>query len=119
MKFFTYLLPLAASLCAAEPVLPPAPDAIPKLPVTTGWLGNSLLRGGQADWKDKSQTFLQLYTGDMAVTGDGRIYCTTTWEEGGRAAGIYKDGDPLEDIPGFGVDSGSSVAMTDKLMAYG
>ncbi len=55
----------------------------------------------------------------MAVTGDGRIYCTTTWEEGARAAGIYKDGDALEDIPGFGLDSGSSVAVTDKLMAYG
>ncbi len=119
MRFFTYLLPLAASLGAAERVLPPAPDAIPKLPITTGWLGNSLLRGGQADWKDNSQTFLQLYTSDLAVTGDGRVYCTTTWEEGGRAAGIYKEGDALEDIPGFGLDSGSSVAVTDKLMAYG
>ena len=108
-----------ASVLAAGPAVPPAPDTIPKLPVTTGWLGNSLLRGGQADWKDKSQTFLQLYTSDMAVTGDGRIYCTTTWEEGGRAAGIYRDGDALEDIPGFGLDSGSSVAVTDKLMAYG
>ena len=44
---------------------------------------------------------------------------TTTWEEGARAAGIYKDGDALEDIPGFGVDAGFSVAMTDNLLAYG
>lgn len=109
----------ASHLAAAEPVLPPAPADIPKLPVTTGWLGNSLLRGGQTDWKDKSQTFLQLYTSDLAVTGDGRIFCTTTWEEGSRAAGIYQDGDALEDIPSFGVDSGSSVAVTDKLLAYG
>lgn len=110
---------LAAFAVAAESSGPPAADAIPRLPVTTGWLGNSLLRGGQADWKDKSQTYLQLYTSDLAVTGDGRIYCTTTWEEGARAAGIYKDGDALEDIPSFGVDSGSSVAVTDKLLAYG
>ena len=109
----------AVCLCAAETVSSSAPDAIPKLPVTTGWLGNSLLRGGQADWKDKSQTFLQLYTSDLAVTGDGRTYCTTTGEEGARAAGIYQDGDALEDIPSFGVDSGSSVAVTDKLLAYG
>ena len=109
----------ASCLFAAEPTVSPTPDTIPKLPVTTGWLGNSLLRGGQADWKDSSQTYLQLYTSDMAVTGDGRIYCTTTWEEGARAAGIYKEGDALEEIPGFGVDSGFSVAVTDKLLAYG
>ena len=41
-----------ASVLAVEPAVPPAPDAIRKLPVTTGWLGNSLLRCGQADWKD-------------------------------------------------------------------
>ena len=90
--------------------MPPGVDTIPQLPVTTGWLGNTLLRGGQADWQDASQTYLQLYTSDMAVTSDGRIYCTTTWEEGGRAAGVYKDGDALAEIPSFGVDSGSSKA---------
>ena len=58
----------AACLFAAEPVPAPAPDAIPLLSITTGWLGNSLLCGGQADWKNKSQTFLQRYTSDMAVT---------------------------------------------------
>ena len=119
LRPFTAWVVSAACLCAAEPSLPPAPEAIPRLSVTTGWLGNSLLRGGQADWKDKSQTYLQLYTSDLAVTGDGRTYCTTTGEEGARAAGIYQDGDALEDIPSFGVDSGSSVAVTDKLLAYG
>ena len=78
-----------------------------------------ILGSHTADWSDKSQTYLQLYASDMVVTGDGRIYCTTTWEEGARAAGIYKDGDALEDIPGLGVDSGSSVAVTDMLLGYG
>ena len=73
---------------------PPVP-MIPRLAVTTGWLGNTLLRGGQADWSDKSQTYLQLYTSDMAVSEVGTVFCTTTWEEGGRSAGIYREGDEI------------------------
>ena len=75
-----YLWPIHAQENASPP-----PSDIPRLPVTTGWLGNTLLRGGQADWSDKSQTYLQLYTSDMAVSDDGRVFCTTTWEEIGRA----------------------------------
>ena len=67
---------------------PPVP-MIPWLPVTTGWLGNTLLRGGQADWSDKSQTYLQLYASDMAVSEDGSVFCTTTWEEGHRATAMH------------------------------
>jgi len=43
---------------AQELAVPPQVSSIPRLPVTTGWLGNTLLRGGQADWSDKSQTYL-------------------------------------------------------------
>ena len=53
-------------LCAQEQISAPPPvPMITRLPVTTGWLGNTLLRGGQADWSDKSQTYFQLYTSDM------------------------------------------------------
>jgi len=97
---------------------PPVPT-IPRLPVTTGWLGNTLLRGGQADWSDKSQTYLQLYTSDMAVSEDGRVFCTTTWEEGGRSSGIYHEGDALAHIPLLGISSGESVAVTAHWLAYG
>lgn len=94
---------------------------IPRLPVTTGWLGNTLLRGGQADiWSDKSQTYLQLYTSDMAVSEDGRAFCTTTWEEGHRAAGIYRDGDALEHFPSLDTtSSGEAVAVSRGWLAYG
>lgn len=92
---------------------------IPRLPVTTGWLGNTLLRGGQADWSDKSQIYLQLYTSDMAVSEDGKVFCTTTWEEGGRSSGIYHEGDAVTNIPSLGISSGESVAVTAHWLAYG
>jgi hypothetical protein len=52
-----------------------------------------------------------LYTSDLAVTADGMVYCTTTWEEGHRAAGIYRDGDALTDVPTFGTTAGACVAV--------
>jgi len=89
-----------------------SPSDIPLLPVTTGWLGNTLLRGGQADWSDKSQTFLQLYTSDMAVSEDGSVFCTTTWGEGGRSSGIYHEGNALAHIPSLGISLGESERIT-------
>ncbi len=106
-------------LLAQENTSAPPVAMIPRLPVTTGWLGNTLLRGGQADWSDKSQTYLQIYTSDMAVSDDGRVFCTTTWEEGGRAPGIYHEGDALAHIPSLGISSGESVAVTAHWLAYG
>jgi len=110
-----YFCPVRAQENASAPSVP----RIPRLPVTTGWLGNTLLRGGQADWSDKSQTYLQLYTSDMAVSEDGRVFCTTTWEEGGRSSGIYHEGDALAHIPSLGISSGESVAVTAHWLAYG
>ena len=104
---------------AQENAPAPLTSDIPRLPVTTGWLGNTLLRGGQADWSDKSQTYLQLYTSDLAVSGDGTVFCTTTWEEGGRSSGIYHEGDALAHIPSFGISSGESVAVSPRWLAYG
>jgi len=106
------------SLVRAQETASSPPSDIPRLPVTTGWLGNTLLRGGQADWSDKSQTYLQLYTSDMAVSEDGRVFCTTTWEEGGRAPGIYHEGDALTLIPSLGISSGESLAVTAHWLAY-
>jgi hypothetical protein len=114
---FAAVVSLVATVTMAA--APPAPEAIPRLPVTTGWLGNSLLRGGQADWSDKSQTYLQLYTDDMVVADDGTVFCTTNWEEGHRPAGIYKDGDALPDVPMFHTTSGSAVAVSRGRLAYG
>jgi hypothetical protein len=84
----------AACVAIGEPpadgrVLIPAPDvaAIRPLPVTTGAIGNTLVRGNT--FADPTQTFMQLYTGDMAVGQEGHVFLTTAWEEGLRAAGVY------------------------------
>lgn len=105
-----HFCPVRAQENTSAPLVP----TIPRLPVTTGWLGNTLLRGGQADWSDKSQTYLQLYTSDLAVSEDGSVFCTTTWEEGGRAPGIYHEGDALAHIPSLGISSGESVAVSRR-----
>jgi len=108
-----------ATWALAQLVEPPTPAAIPRLPVTTGWLGGTLHRGGGLEWGDRSQTWLENYTNDLAVSPDGFAYMTTPWEEGLRPAGIYKDGDALPEIPWFAPDSGLAVAVTDKHVVYG
>jgi hypothetical protein len=94
-------------------------DEYPVLTVTTGGLGNTLLRGGGHRWDDRTQVYLQLYTSDLAVTADGMVYCATTWEEGHRAAGIYRNGDALTDVPTFGTTAGACVAVNDRWVVYG
>ena len=51
------------------------------------WVGNTF--GGQ----DKK--FVQNYIEQMQVMPDGTIYTSSGWCEGGRAHGIYKDGDVI------------------------
>lgn len=94
----------------------PEVAAIRRLPVTTGAIGNSLVRGNT--FRDPTQTFMQLYTGDLAVGGEGRVFLTTAWEEGLRAAGVYQDGDALPDVTRMGVNSGDTVAVSERHVAY-
>lgn len=96
----------------------PAPEvaAIRPLPVTTGAIGNTLVRGNT--FADPTQTFMQLYTGDMAVGGQGHVFLTTAWEEGLRAAGVYKDGDALPEVTRLGVNSGETVAASEGHVAF-
>lgn len=105
----------ALSLCAL--LLGAAHAEIRQLPVRTDWVGNTLLRG--EPWKDPAQTYLQLYTSDLAVSSDGFVYLTTTWEEGSRAAGIYRNGDALPEVAPLGLNSGEAVAVTDSNVVYG
>lgn len=107
---------LFATTAAAQVM--PAPDvaAITRLPCVTTGFGNTLIRGNS--FQDKSQTWMQLYTADMAVSAEGFVFLTTKWEEGLRAAGIYKDGDALPEMTGLGVNSGEAVAVSEHFAAY-
>jgi hypothetical protein len=111
---FLYLL--LATTAAAQVM--PAPDiaSIPRLPCVTTGFCNTLIRGNS--FADKSQTWMQLYTADMAVSAEGFVFLTTKWEEGLRAAGIYKDGDALPEMTGLGVNSGEAVAVSEHFAAY-
>ena len=112
------LLGLATPL-AAEPMLVPSPDvkSLPVLPVTTGGLGNTLLRG--TPFNDRAQGYLQLYTSDLDVSPEGFVYLTTPWEEGSHAAGVYRDGDALPGFAPLGVNSGEGVAVGERHVVYG
>lgn len=107
---------LLATTAAAQ--ISPAPDtaSIPRLPCVTTGFGNTLIRGNA--FQDKSQTWMQLYTADMAVSAEGFVFLSTKWEEGLRAAGIYKDGDALPEMTGLGVNSGEAVAVSEHFAAY-
>jgi hypothetical protein len=111
------ILPLAAF--AAGMPLAPAPDmgSIPRLPATTGWLGNTLLRG--TPFNDRAQGYLQLYTSDLDVSPEGFVFLTTPWEEGCRSAGVYRDGDALPAFAPLGLNSGEAVSVSDRRVAYG
>ncbi|MCJ8280376.1 MAG: hypothetical protein MJK14_10855, partial [Rivularia sp. ALOHA_DT_140] len=51
---------------------------------TTSWIGNSF--GGGDKW-------VQIQISGMYVAPDGKIYTNSIWDEAGREAGIYKNGD--------------------------
>lgn len=66
--------------------------------VTTDWIGNTF---GFAELVDSSVTpdwhlnhkWVQNFIHAAWVSADGRVFTHSDWDEGGRAAGIYKDGD--------------------------
>lgn len=117
-KFAMRFLFLTLLAFTANAQVIPAPDiaSIPRLPCLTTGFGNTLVRGN--NFQDKSQTWMQLYTADMAVSAEGFVFLTTKWEEGLRAAGIYKDGDALPEMTGLGVNSGEAVAVSEHFAAY-
>ena len=116
---------IATSSCVAvesAPVPFPRPRPVAdQLPVTTSGIANSLIRGyNPDDWESQAnKTYVQNYTSMLAVSQDGILYTNTTWEEGHRSAGTYRNGDCLPDHPSFGTGSGDTVAVGEKLVAYG
>lgn len=77
-------------------------------PYKTSWLGNTF--GGGNKW-------VQNQISALYVTPDGTIYTNSWWDEGGREAGIYKDGDVigmLSDTHGWGRLGGEAVTANGK-----
>jgi hypothetical protein len=77
-------------------------------PYTTSWIGNTY--GGGKKW-------VQNYVEAMYVGSDGTVYTDSTWDEAGREAGIYKDGDvigPDFELHGWSRVGGKAITVTDK-----
>ena len=83
------------------------------LSATTSWVGNSF--GGGKRW-------VQQDIQAMVVTEDGTVYCNIPWDEAGREAGIYKDGNVIgiaQHTHGWGYDGGSAIALNQRYLFIG
>lgn len=73
----------------------------------TSWIGNSF--GGEK--------WVQIYMAGMYVAPNGTAYVASHWDEGGREAGIYKDGDvigKLDDLHGWGRLGGIAITGNQR-----
>jgi len=61
-----------------------------RLSYSVSWLGNTYGKGGKAG--DPQAHWVQDYIRCMYVDGDGTVYTSSEWDEGGRQFGVYKDG---------------------------
>ncbi len=74
----------------------------------TSWIGNTF--GGGEKW-------VQNNIEAMYVASDGTVYTNSAWDEAGREAGIYKDGDvigKLSDTHGWSRLGGQAVTANSK-----
>jgi hypothetical protein len=76
----------------------------------TSWIGNTF--GGGQKW-------IQNQVLDMYVAPDGTVFTNSPWDEAGREAGVYKNGDAVakaEDLHGWGRFGGIAVTIDKKYM---
>lgn len=79
----------------------------------TSWLGNTF--GGGDKW-------VQIQISAMYVAPDGTVYTNSLWDEAGREAGIYKDGDVVgraDALHGWGRVGGIAVTANSKYLFVG
>lgn len=89
----------------------PTPITVSQTPATsytTSWIGNTF--GGGEKW-------VQNNIEAMYVAPNGKVYTNSIWDEAGREAGIYQDGDvigALKDTHGWGRAGGQAIAVNGK-----
>ncbi len=80
---------------------------------TTSWIGNTF--GGGGKWVQNSVEA-------MYVAPDGTVFTDSQWDEGGREAGIYRDGDAVlnpQHTHAWGQFGGRAVAANRKYLFIG
>jgi hypothetical protein len=68
--------------------------------LSTDWVGNTYGFGDLVDSSasasiDLNRTWVQTYVANAWIDPTGRVFAYSNWDEGNRAAGIYKDGKVL------------------------
>ena len=85
-------------------------NPLPNISYTTSWIGNTF--GGGSKW-------VQIQIAAMYVGNDGTVYTNSVWDEAGREAGIYKDGDAIgkaSNLHGWGRLGGEAVTANSKYL---
>lgn len=106
-----FLIPLTLGLIVCILValrLDIIPGRAPIKPYRTSWIGNTF--GGGSEWV---QNFIE----GMYVATDGTVYTASIWDEGGREAGIYKDGKVigmLSELHGWGRLGGVAITANSE-----
>ncbi|AFY34953.1 NHL repeat-containing protein [Calothrix sp. PCC 7507] len=109
-KFFTFLLCLTIGfiLTSLSTTTLWTVSGSPTTKYKTSWIGNTF--GGGDKW-------VQNNIEAMYVAPNGTVYTNSVWDEAGREAGIYKDGNPvgmLEDLHGWNRLGGKAVTVNSK-----
>jgi hypothetical protein len=85
-------------------------NPLPNISYKTSWIGNTF--GGGSKW-------VQIQISAMYVASDGTVYTNSIWDEAGREAGIYKDGDAIakaSNLHGWGRTGGEAVTANSKYL---
>lgn len=85
-------------------------NPLPNISYKTSWIGNTF--GGGSKW-------VQIQISAMYVASDGTVYTNSVWDEAGREAGIYKDGDAIgkaSNLHGWGRTGGEAVTANSKYL---
>ena len=114
LKFLNFILLIAVGIIftslgfSNDGVSSKTPTPTPTPTYQTSWIGNTF--GGGDKW-------VQNNIESMYVAPNGTVYTNSIWDEAGREAGIYKDGDviaKLSDTHGWSRSGGKAVTANNK-----
>jgi hypothetical protein len=103
-------LAIAGVIISSVTALCVTSNPLPNISYKTSWIGNTF--GGGSKW-------VQIQISAMYVASDGTVYTNSVWDEAGREAGIYKDGDAIakaSNLHGWGRTGGEAVTANSKYL---
>lgn len=110
-KIFRFLLSFLAAVIACSGIaIYFGANGVSASTYRTSWIGNSFPGGNK---------WVQNYIEGMYVAPNGTIFTNSTWDEGGREAGIYRNGDVVgkaQDLHGWNRLGGKAVTANDKYL---